>query len=89
MTEPGGGMGRWSTSVGCGPSELVQGTAQPRLEQAGVRFVQRNGRAAGPRGALCQAAGPDDDRGRGTDAVAIPEGSIAQTCLRPGSLAQP
>jgi len=36
-----------------------------------------------------QAAGPDDDRGRGTEAVSIPEGSRAQTCLRPGSLDQP
>jgi predicted kinase len=37
-----------------------------------------------------QAAGPDDDRGRGTDAAAaIPEGNRAQTCLRPGPLHQP
>jgi predicted kinase len=37
-----------------------------------------------------QAAGPDDDRGRGTDAAAaIPEGNRAQTRLRPGSLHQP
>jgi predicted kinase len=36
------------------------------------------------------AAGPEDLRGRGTGAeVAMPEGSRAQTCLRPGSLDQP
>jgi AAA domain len=36
------------------------------------------------------AAGPEDVRGRGTGAeVAMPEGSRAQTCLRPGSLDQP
>jgi|SRR4051812_6484224 predicted kinase len=41
-------------------------------------------------GVLVQAAGPDDDRGRGTDpATAMPECSRAQTCLRPGSLHQP
>jgi predicted kinase len=38
---------------------------------------------------VAQAAGPDDDRGRGTEAVASPEGSRAHTCLRPGSLHQP
>jgi hypothetical protein len=43
-----------------------------------------------PGGVPCQAAGPDDDRGRGTAAVAaIPEGNRAQTCLRSGSLDQP
>jgi predicted kinase len=40
-------------------------------------------------GVLFQAAGPEDDRGRGTDVVAIPEGSRAQTFFRPGSLHQP
>jgi predicted kinase len=35
------------------------------------------------------AAGPEEDRGCGTDAVAMPEGSRAQTCLRPGSVDQP
>jgi predicted kinase len=37
-----------------------------------------------------QAAGPDDDRGRGTGAAAaMPEGKRAHTCFRPGSLHQP
>ena len=35
------------------------------------------------------AAGPEDRRGCGTDAVAMPDGSRAQTRLRPGSLHQP
>jgi predicted kinase len=38
---------------------------------------------------LDQAAGPDDDRGRGTVAAAMPEGNRAHTCLRPGSPHQP
>lgn len=46
-------------------------------------------RAVGGEGVLPQAAGPEEERGRGTAAAAIPEGSIAQTCLRPGSAAQP
>jgi predicted kinase len=36
-----------------------------------------------------QAAGPEDDRGRGTEAVASPEGSRAHTCFRSGSVHQP
>jgi predicted kinase len=39
--------------------------------------------------APAQTAGPEDERGRGTDVVAMPEGSRAQTFLRPGSLHQP
>jgi predicted kinase len=36
-----------------------------------------------------QAAGPEEERGKGTEAVVMPEGSRAQTCLRPLSLHQP
>ncbi|MGY1855714.1 AAA family ATPase [Modestobacter sp. SYSU DS0290] len=36
-----------------------------------------------------QDAGPEELRGRGTDAAVKPEGSRAQTCLRPASLHQP
>jgi predicted kinase len=40
-------------------------------------------------GGLRQAAGPEDERGWGTEAAGSPDGSRAQTCLRPGSLHQP
>jgi predicted kinase len=72
------------------PPSTAEGFTQVQV----VRAAASQGRAAsspaeqGP-GVRPQTAGPEDDRGRGTDVVAIPEGSRAQTFLRPGSLHQP